>query len=50
MFGRAGRARGEGVAVLLMYRPCSSAADRDPSPGDGVDETVVGWTLLITEG
>src|SRR5229473_543356 len=40
------RARGEGAAVLLMYQPCSSAADRDPSPGDGVDETVVGWTLL----
>jgi hypothetical protein len=44
------RARGEGAAVLLMYQPCRSAADRDPALGDGVGETVVGWTLLFTEG
>jgi hypothetical protein len=44
------RARGEGAAVLLMYQPCSSAAEDDHSPGNGVGETVVGWTLLITEG
>ena len=44
------RARGEGAAVLLMYQPCSSAAEGVQSPGNGVGEMLVGWTLLLTEG
>ena len=44
------RARGEAAAVLLMYHPCRSAAESSQPPGNGVGETLVGWTLLITEG
>jgi hypothetical protein len=44
------RARGEGASVLLMYQPCGSAAESEQSPAHGSGETLIGWTLLVTEG